>query len=110
MSKKQTNIAYFSSINNKLSAVIYNHNNHLHSLRVSELFRHYKKCDFMYFIDMNTYFLLLFNYYIFVTYAHFLITYNFNKLNDCWIHLAQCYRFPSETHIISKGKSDILDF
>ena len=76
---------------------------------MSELFRHYKHYDFMYVIDMNTHFLLLFNYYIVVIYAQFQIISRFNKLIDCWIHFAQCHRFSSETHIKSKGWSDISE-
>ena len=38
----------------------------------------------MYVIDMNTHFLLFFNYYIVVTFAQFLIASRFKKIIDFW--------------------------
>ena len=76
---------------------------------MSELFWHYKRYDFMYVIDMNTHFLLFFNYYIVVTFAQFWITSSFNKLIDCWFIWHSAIVFPSDKHSISKGKLDILE-
>ena len=69
LSTIQANIDSFSSTNTKVSEVIDNHTTPQHLSRVIELFPHYEHHDFMYFIDMNTHFLLFFKYYIFVTFA-----------------------------------------
>ena len=64
----------------------------------------------MYVIDMNTHFLLFFNYYIVVTFAQISIASCFKKLIDyqfIW-HSFIVDVFSSEKHITSKGKSDIL--
>ena len=84
LSTKHANIASSSSTNRKVSAVIDNHTTHCHSSLVSGLFQHYKHYDFMCVIDMNTHFLLLFNYYIAVTFAQILFASCFKKLIDCW--------------------------
>ena len=104
MSTIQAKIASLSSTNTKVSAVIDNHNTHRHSSRVSELFRHYKNYDFIYVIDMNIHFLLLFNYYIVVTFAQFWIASCFKKIIDCrfiW-HSVITIVFPSENTLHQK--------
>ena len=75
------------------------------------MFGHYNDYDFMYVIDMNTHFLLFFNYYIVVTFAHFWIAIRFKKPIDwrfIWNSVIVIV-FPSEKHIKSRGKSDILE-
>ena len=65
----------------------------------------------MYVIDTNTNLLIFFNYYIVVTFTQLLIASLFKKLINCRFILNSVIVivFPSEKHITSKGKSDILE-
>ena len=76
---------------------------------VSALFWHYQHYDFVCAIDINTHFLLFFNWYIVVLFVKSWTNSRFMKLIHCQFIWHSVIIFQVKTHNISKGKWDILE-